>query len=127
MKFDDENVGSKQLLVAYAGPGAGMGGRGMRITREDVLHIARLAELAVDDAEVERSPRSSTTSWGTWRSSMRCRRNREPSSFIPGPASWPGAPTKCVPSRWRFLPPSWRRNSANGFFVVPRLTGMEDA
>ena len=51
--FDDEEVGVKQLLVAYRGPRARMGER-MSIGRDEVLHVARLAELAVKDEDLNR-------------------------------------------------------------------------
>ncbi len=99
----------------------------MRISRDDVLHIARLAELAVDDAEVERLTKQLDAIVGYVAQLDALPPGPEAEPFHPGPRELAWREDRVDPQPLAFPPaelaPEWR----NGFFVVPRLTGMEEA
>jgi aspartyl-tRNA(Asn)/glutamyl-tRNA(Gln) amidotransferase subunit C len=99
----------------------------MRITREDVLHIARLAELAVDDAEVERLARQLDDIVGYVAQLDALPSEPGTELFHPGPRELAWRADEVRPEPLAISPAELAPEFRNGFFVVPRLTGMEDA
>jgi aspartyl-tRNA(Asn)/glutamyl-tRNA(Gln) amidotransferase subunit C len=99
----------------------------MRVTRDEVLRIARLAEIAVSEADlpvlVEQLDR--IVDYVAQLEAAPASGEAEP--FVPGPDQLAWRDDVVAPQPLA-LPPSamapvWR----GGFFVVPRLTAMEDA
>lgn len=98
----------------------------MTIGREEVLHVARLAELAVAEDELERLVQqlNRIVDYVAQLDQVPADRMAEP--FLPGPASValredePGA----VPLARR--PADMAPEFLDGFFLVPRHGAMED-
>lgn len=99
----------------------------MRISRDDVLHIARLAELAVDDAEVERLTKQLDDIVGYVAQLDALSPEPGAELFHPGPAALAWRTDEVRPQPLAFPPSELAPEFRNGFFVVPRLTGMEEA
>jgi len=99
----------------------------MRISRDDVLHIARLAELAVDDAEVERLTRQLDDIVGYVAQLEALPPEPGAELFHPGPRELAWRTDEVRPQPLAFPPSELAPEFRNGFFVVPRLTGMEEA
>lgn len=99
----------------------------MRITREDVLHIARLAELAVDDAEAERLARQldDIVAYVAQLDALPAEAGTE--GFHPGPRELAWRTDEVRPEPLAIPPAGLATEFRNGFFVVPRLAGMEEA
>ena len=93
----------------------------MSIGRDEVLHVAKLAELAVRDEDLRPAGRrSSTGSWTTWRSSTRC-----PATGRPSRSCRDRAPSRCArtcpdPVPLARPPAEIAPEFADGFFLVPR-------
>ena len=98
----------------------------MKIGRDEVLHIARLAEIAVDESElgplVEQLAR--IVDYVGQLESAPADGDLQP--FVPGPQEVAWRVDEVRPQPLAFPPaqlaPVWR----NGFFVVPRLAAMEE-
>jgi aspartyl-tRNA(Asn)/glutamyl-tRNA(Gln) amidotransferase subunit C len=99
----------------------------MRISRDDVLHIARLAELAVDDAEVERLTRQLDDIVGYVAQLDGLPAEPGADLFHPGPAEVAWRVDEVRPQPLALPPAELAPEFRHGFFVVPRLTGMEEA
>jgi len=99
----------------------------MRITREDVLHIARLAELAVDDSEVERLTKQLDDIVGYVAQLDALHAEPGAELFHPGPRELAWRADEVRPEPLAIPPSELAPEFRSGFFVVPRLTGMEDA
>lgn len=97
----------------------------MKITREDVLHIARLAEIAVADAELPPLVEQLDRIVGYVAQLDQAPEESDLPPFVPGPerVAWREDEIRPVPLALppAELAPEWRE----GFFVVPRLGGME--
>jgi len=97
----------------------------MRITRDDVLHIARLAEIAVEEAELAPLVKQLDRIVGYVAQLDQAPEQSTPPPFVPGPAqvAWRADTVQPVPLAIppAELAPAWRE----GFFIVPRLAGME--
>ncbi len=99
----------------------------MSVTRKDVEHVARLAELAVDPAElpeltaqldrivgmVDQLAALDPAGGGTGR-------------FVPGPSQTPLREDEVRPSHLAIPPAQLAPEFRDGFFVVPRLGAMEE-
>ena len=99
----------------------------MRITSEDVLKIARLAELAVDEAEVERLTTQLDAIVGYVAQLDALPAEPGAEGFHPGPAELAWRVDEVRPQPLAIPPSELAPEFRNGFFVVPRLTGMEEA
>jgi len=99
----------------------------MRITREDVLHIARLAELAVDDAEVERltTQLDGIVAYVAQLDALPAEPGAE--GFHPGPRALAWREDEVRPEPLAIPPSAIAPEFRGGFFVVPRLPAMEGA
>ena len=98
----------------------------MSIGRDDVLHVAKLAELAVKDEDLTGWSTRSTASWTTWPSSTGAGRRR--GRAVP---AGPGAASRCArmcpgPVPLARPPAAIAPEFADGFFLVPRHGAMED-
>lgn len=99
----------------------------MKISRDDVLHIAALAEIAVDDADLPSLVEQLDRIVEYVAQLEQAPAEGDLPAFVPGPAqvAWRAdevrpEPLAIPPSQ---MAPEWR----SGYFVVPRLAGMEDA
>jgi len=99
----------------------------MRITREDVLHIARLAELAVDDAEVETltAQLDGIVGYVAQLDALPAEPGAE--GFHPGPRALVWRADEVRPEPLSIPPSALAPEFRGGFFVVPRLPAMEDS
>ena len=98
----------------------------MRITREDVLHIARLAELAVDDTEAERLAGQLDAIVGYVAQLDALPAESGTEGFHPGPRELAWRDDEVRPQPLAIPPSRLAPEFRSGFFIVPRLTGMED-
>ncbi len=98
----------------------------MRITREDVLHIARLAELAVDDAEVETLTAQLDGIVGYVAQLDALPAEPGAAGFHPGPPELAWRADEVRPQPLAIPPSMLAPEFRGGFFVVPRLPAMED-
>lgn len=98
----------------------------MSIHREDVLHVAKLAEIAVSDAELPRlvEQMARIVDYVAQLDTVQLEGQAEP--FLAGPAEVvlrPDEPRRAALARTpRELAPAF----ADGFFIVPRHGAMED-
>jgi aspartyl-tRNA(Asn)/glutamyl-tRNA(Gln) amidotransferase subunit C len=99
----------------------------MRISRDDVLHIARLAELAVNDDEAERLAKQLDDIVGYVAQLDALPPEPGGELFHPGPAELAWRADEVRPQPLALPPSAIAPEFRHGFFVVPRLTGMEDA
>jgi aspartyl-tRNA(Asn)/glutamyl-tRNA(Gln) amidotransferase subunit C len=101
-------------------------GERMSIGREDVLHVARLAELAVRDEDLDRLVEQLGRIVDYVAQLDRLPADAAVEPFVPGPAQvelredTPGAVPLARP------PAEWAPEFAQGFFLVPRHGAMED-
>ena len=101
-------------------------GERMSIGREEVLHVARLAELAVRDDELERlvEQLNRIVDYVAQLDQVPADRMAEP--FLPGPPSVTLRPDVEGAVPLARPPASLAPEFADGFFLVPRHGAMED-
>ena len=98
----------------------------MSIGREEVLHVARLAELAVRDEDLDRLVEQLNRIVGYVAQLERLPADEAADPFLPGPErvelreDVPGSVPLARP------PAEWAPEFADGFFLVPRHGAMED-
>ncbi|HET8835035.1 MAG TPA: Asp-tRNA(Asn)/Glu-tRNA(Gln) amidotransferase subunit GatC [Gemmatimonadales bacterium] len=98
----------------------------MSIGRDDVLHVARLAELAVRDEDLDRLVEQLNRIVDYVAQLERVRADGAPDPLLPGPEQVelredaPGSVPLARP------PAEWAPEFAEGFFLVPRHGAMED-
>jgi aspartyl-tRNA(Asn)/glutamyl-tRNA(Gln) amidotransferase subunit C len=99
----------------------------MKIGREDVLHIAKLAELAVDEQDLPKLVTQLDGIVGYVAQLDSLPAEPGEAAFHPGPAAvaWRDDVVRPVPLA--FPPEKMAPEFREGFFVVPRLSAMEDA
>jgi len=98
----------------------------MRITREEVLHIAKLAELRIPEAELERvtGELCRICDYVDQLNEVPIPRQAEP--FIPGPDHAALREDVVRPTRLEHEPSAFAPDFVDGFFLVPKLDGMEE-
>jgi aspartyl-tRNA(Asn)/glutamyl-tRNA(Gln) amidotransferase subunit C len=99
----------------------------MSIGREDVRHVANLAELAVPEEELERLVSQLNRIVDYVAQLDRLPAERMHSAFLPGPASVALREDVPGPVPLARPPAELAPEFAEGFFLVPRHGAMEDA
>jgi aspartyl-tRNA(Asn)/glutamyl-tRNA(Gln) amidotransferase subunit C len=97
------------------------------VTRKDVEHVARLAELAVEPAELPELTAQLDRIVGFVASLNQVdTRTGSAERFIPGPAETPLREDLVRPANLAIPPAGLAPEFIDGFFVVPRLGAMEE-
>ena len=98
----------------------------MSIGRDEVLHVAQLAELAVQDDELDRlvEQLNRIVDYVAQLNEVPSDRMAEP--FLPGPQAVTLRPDTENPSPLARSPAEIAPEFADGFFLVPRHGAMED-
>ena len=99
----------------------------MRISREEVLHVARLAELAVDEADLPTLTAQLDRIVGYVAQLEEVPAGQDASPFHPGPASVTLRPDAVDPVKLAHGPEVMAPAMRGGLFVVPRLGAQEEA
>jgi len=99
----------------------------MRISREDVRHVARLAELAVDEAELESltAQLDRIVDYVAQLGGVPVGGDAAP--FHPGPPAVTLRPDLVAPVPLAHGPAAFAPAMREGLFVVPRLGAREEA
>ena len=105
-------------------PGAGLG-RSMKITTDDVRHVAELAALEVPDADLDRLTRELDGIVAYVGQLTELGSTGERTLFVPGPQAAPLRPDEVRPVPLARGPAELGPDVREGLFVVPRLSGME--
>jgi len=98
----------------------------MSVTRDEVLKIAQLAELEVDDAMLPAlaEQMSSILAYVAQINSVPASESARP--FIPGPDAVRFRPDEVKPAPLAFGPAVFAPAFQDGFFLVPKLGQFED-
>ncbi len=99
----------------------------MSIGREDVLHIAKLAELAVAEADLPTLVAQLDRIVGYVAQLESLPAEPGAAEFHPGPAQVAWREDVEAPVPLAIPPAGIAPDFRDGFFVVPRLAGMEEA
>jgi aspartyl-tRNA(Asn)/glutamyl-tRNA(Gln) amidotransferase subunit C len=99
----------------------------MSIGRKDVLHVARLAELDVPEADLPRLVEQLGSIVAFVDQLSEVPAGEEAPPFLAGPASVPLRPDVVRPAPLARPPAELAPEFRHGFFVVPRLGAMEGA
>ncbi|MDZ4675163.1 MAG: Asp-tRNA(Asn)/Glu-tRNA(Gln) amidotransferase subunit GatC [Gemmatimonadota bacterium] len=99
----------------------------MKISKQDVLHVARLAELAVDDAELETLTGQLDRIVEYVAQLEALPSEQTATSFHPGPAAVRLRADVVAPVPLARPPEAFAPAMRDGLFVVPRLGAQEDA
>lgn len=99
----------------------------MSIGKEEVLHIAKLAELAVSDQELPKLVEQLGNIVSFVEELSQAPAGETAPPFQAGPASTPLRPDEVNPVPLSRTPAEIAPAFVDGFFVVPRLGAMEDA
>jgi len=97
----------------------------MSVTRKDVEHVARLAELAVNPDELPAltAQLDRIVGFVDQLSALQATGARR---FVPGPAETPLREDEVHPASLAIPPAQLAPEFIDGFFVVPRLGAMEE-
>ena len=99
----------------------------MSIGRDEVLHVARLAELAVRDDEVERLVQQMTRLVDYVAQLDEVPADEQAAPFLSGPPQVPLRADTPGPVPLARPPAALAPEFADGFFLVPRHGAMNDA
>ena len=99
----------------------------MSIGRNDVLHVARLAELAVREGELDRLVDQLNRIVDYVAQLDQVPADRMAAAFLPGPASVTLRDDVPGPVPLARAPAEFAPEFADGFFLVPRHGAMEDS
>jgi aspartyl-tRNA(Asn)/glutamyl-tRNA(Gln) amidotransferase subunit C len=102
-------------------------GERMTIGRAEVLHVAKLAELAVADAELDRLVEQMNRIVDYVAQLDAVRSDRAPEAFLPGPPTVRLRDDVEGPVPLVRPPAALAPEFEQGFFVVPRHGAMEDS
>jgi aspartyl-tRNA(Asn)/glutamyl-tRNA(Gln) amidotransferase subunit C len=97
----------------------------MRITTADVRHVAKLAELEVPDADLDRLTRELDGIVAYVGLLTELGEADRGTTFVPGPPAAPLRPDEVRPVPLARGPAEFGPDVRAGLFVVPRLSGME--
>jgi aspartyl/glutamyl-tRNA(Asn/Gln) amidotransferase C subunit len=100
----------------------------MSVTRQDVEQVARLAELAVEPAELPEltAQLDRIVGFVARLSEVEAAQPGDAERFIPGPDRCPLREDAVRPARLAVPPARLAPEFIEGFFVVPRLGAMEE-
>lgn len=98
----------------------------MSIGRDEVLHVARLAELAVREGELDRLVEQMNRIVGYVAQLDRVPAGRTADAFLPGPRAAVLREDMPNPVPLARAPAEMAPEFAEGFFLVPRHGAMED-
>jgi aspartyl-tRNA(Asn)/glutamyl-tRNA(Gln) amidotransferase subunit C len=101
-------------------------GERVSIGRDEVLHVARLAELAVRDEEVERLVQQMNRIVDYVARLDEVPTDEQAAPFVPGPVQVPLRADTPGPVPLARPPAAFAPEFADGFFLVPRHGAMED-
>jgi aspartyl-tRNA(Asn)/glutamyl-tRNA(Gln) amidotransferase subunit C len=101
-------------------------GERMTISREEVLHVAKLAELAVAEADLDRLVEQMNRIVGYVAQLDEVRSDRASHAFLPGPPMVRLREDVEGPVPLVRPPAALAPEFEDGFFVVPRHGAMED-
>jgi aspartyl-tRNA(Asn)/glutamyl-tRNA(Gln) amidotransferase subunit C len=101
-------------------------GERMSIGRDEVLHVARLAELAVREDEVERLVQQMNRIVDYVARLDEVPAEERAAPFLPGPAQVPLRADTPGPVPLARPPAAMAPEFADGFFLVPRHGAMEE-
>jgi aspartyl-tRNA(Asn)/glutamyl-tRNA(Gln) amidotransferase subunit C len=96
------------------------------IGRDEVLHVARLAELAVGEDEVERLVQQMNRIMEYVAQLDQVSSDDQAAPFLPGPAQVPLRADTPGPVPLARPPAAMAPEFADGFFLVPRHGAMEE-
>lgn len=98
----------------------------MKIGREDVLHVAKLAELAVSEAELPKlvEQLGDIVAYVAQLSDVPAGEQAPP--YLAGPAQAELREDEVDPDPLHRRPADFAPEFRDGFFIVPRLDAMED-
>lgn len=98
----------------------------MSVTRKDVEHVARLAELAVEPDELADLTAQLDRIVGFVAALNQSETSGSGERFIPGPSETPLREDVVRPANLAIPPARLAPEFVEGFFVVPRLGAMEE-
>jgi aspartyl-tRNA(Asn)/glutamyl-tRNA(Gln) amidotransferase subunit C len=98
----------------------------MTIGRDEVLHVAQLAELAVPESELDRLVEQLNRIVDYVAQLDRVPSDRIAEPFLPGPPSVALRPDVVEPVSLARPPAAMAPEFVDGFFLVPRHGAMED-
>ena len=98
----------------------------MSVTRNDVEHVARLAELAVEPNELADLTAQLDRIVGFVATLNQVETTGSAERFIPGPSQTPLREDLVRPANLAIPPAKLAPEFVEGFFVVPRLGAMEE-
>lgn len=99
----------------------------MTVRREDVLHVAKLAELAVEEADLPKLVEQLDRIVGYVAQLNEVPAGEQAPEFIAGPEAVSLRADEVRPTPLARTPAEMAPEFLHGFFVVPRLGAMEGA
>lgn len=99
----------------------------MSVTAKEVDHIARLAELAVEPAELPALTEQLDRIVGFVAQLAELGKLHDAGRYLAGPAATPLRRDEVRPAALARQPAEFAPEFIDGFFVVPRLGAMEEA
>jgi len=99
----------------------------MKVRREDVLHVARLAELEVTEQDLPTLVEQTARIVDFVAQLNEVPAGAEAPPFLAGPAQVALRPDEVRPAGLARTPAEMAPEFRQGFFVVPRLGAMEEA
>jgi aspartyl-tRNA(Asn)/glutamyl-tRNA(Gln) amidotransferase subunit C len=98
----------------------------MSIGRDEVLHVAQLAEIGVEEHELPKLVEQMSRIVGYVAQLDRVHSEGEIEPFIAGPTAAPLRADEVRPIPLARPPAAWAPEFADGFFLVPRHGAMEE-
>lgn len=99
----------------------------MSVTAKDVQHVAKLAELAVEESELPALTAQMDRIVGFVAQLAEQSDAADLARYVPGPDAAPLRDDVVRPADLARPPASFAPEFVDGFFVVPKLGAMEDA